>query len=463
MEKDFEGKKARQFEGKKVLVVGMGKSGIAVTQALLKIGASVTVQDIKKKEDVDSHLLQFLENVGVKCYFGIKPDPKDIFDMVVLSPGVPTYLDFIAEAKDKGAEIIGELEIAYRVGSGTYIAITGTNGKTTTTALVGEIFKQSKRKTFVVGNIGVAVISRSLISTKDTWLVTEVSSFQLETTKQFKPYISAILNVTEDHMDRHETMEKYIKAKGEILKNQGESDYTVINADDEACVAIASSAACKVVYFSRVKELPFGCFVRGNQIIIRDESGKETNICSTKELLIPGEHNVENALAATAISYFAGIEPEIISQVLKSFNGVPHRLEFVEEIDGRKFVNDSKGTNPNSTIKAIEAMPPGIVLIAGGYDKGGNFDSLIKSFNGKVKGLVLMGKTAPLIKQTAESLGFYEIKIAKDMDESVRLAYGMASQGDTVLLSPACASWDMYTNFEQRGEHFKTLVHKLAN
>ena len=288
MEKDFEGKKARQFEGKKVLVVGMGKSGIAVTQALLKIGASVTVQDIKKKEDVDSHLLQFLENVGVKCYFGIKPDPKDIFDMVVLSPGVPTYLDFIAEAKDKGAEIIGELEIAYRVGSGTYIAITGTNGKTTTTALVGEIFKQSKRKTFVVGNIGVAVISRSLISTKDTWLVTEVSSFQLETTKQFKPYISAILNITEDHMDRHETMEKYIKAKGEILKNQGESDYTVINADDEACVAIASSAACKVVYFSRVKELPFGCFVRGNQIIIRDESGKETNICSTKELLIPG-------------------------------------------------------------------------------------------------------------------------------------------------------------------------------
>ena len=463
MEKDFEGKRARQFQGKKVLVVGMGKSGLAVTQALLKIGASVTVQDIKKKEDVDSQLIQFLENVGVKCYFGIKPDPKDHFDMVVLSPGVPTYLDFIADAKDSGAEIIGELEIAYRVGSGTYIAITGTNGKTTTTALVGEIFRHAKRKTFVVGNIGVAVISRSLISTKDTWLVTEVSSFQLETTKHFKPFISAILNISEDHMDRHETMENYIRAKGEVFKNQEASDYTVINADDEACLVLSYSAPCKVVYFSRSRELDFGCFVRNNQIIIKEESGKETQVCNTKDLLIPGNHNIENALAATAISYFSGVEPETISQVLKSFNGVPHRLEFVEEIDGRRFINDSKGTNPNSTIKAIEAMPSGIILIAGGYDKGGTFDSLIDSFDGKVKALVLMGKTGPLIKEAAEAKGFNEITMAKDMDESVRLAYGMASPGDTILLSPACASWDMYTNFEQRGEHFKTLVHKLAN
>ena len=463
MEKEFESKKSRQFVGKKVLVVGLGKSGIAVTQALLKIGASVTVQDIKKKEDVDSNLIQFLENVGVKCYFGIKPDEKDIFDMVVLSPGVPTYLDFIAAAKENGAEIIGELEIAYRVGTGTYIAITGTNGKTTTTSLVGEILKKAKRKTFVVGNIGVAVISKSLIASKDTWLVTEVSSFQLETTKQFKPFISAILNITEDHMDRHETMEKYIQAKGEVFKNQTESDYTVINADDERCLKLADLAPCKVVYFSRTKELPFGCFVRENQIIIKDENGNETRVCSTKALLIPGEHNVENALAATAISYYAGVEPDIIAQVLKSFNGVVHRLEFVEEIDGIRFINDSKGTNPNSTIKAIEAMPSSIVLIAGGYDKGGNFDDLIKMFNGKVKTLVLMGKTAPLIKERAEALGFSEILMAKDMDESVRLAYGAASSGDTVLLSPACASWDMYTNFEQRGEHFKTLVHKLAN
>lgn len=463
MEMDFEEKNVRQFEGKKVLVVGMGKSGIAVTQALLKIGASVTVQDIKKKEDVDSHLIQFLENVGVKCYFGIKPDPEDIFDMVVLSPGVPTYLDFIAAAKENGAEIIGELEIAYRVGSGKYIAITGTNGKTTTTALVGEIFKKAKRKTFVVGNIGVAVISKSLISTKDTWLVTEVSSFQLETTKQFKPFISAILNVTEDHMDRHETMEKYIQAKGEVFKNQEQSDYTIINADDEACLKLSEKATCKVVYFSRTKELISGCFVRDGQIILIDEAGKETQVCSTGDLLIPGEHNVENALAATAISYYAGIDTEVIAQVLKSFNGVPHRLEFVEEIDGIRFVNDSKGTNPNSTIKAIEAMPSGIILIAGGYDKGGNFESLIKAFDGKVKRLILIGKTASLIKETAEALGFSEISVTKDMDESVRLAYEIASAGDTVLLSPACASWDMYSNFEQRGEHFKTLVHKLAN
>lgn len=463
MENKFEGKKSRQFEGKKVLVVGMGKSGLAVTQALLKIGASVTVQDIKKKEDVDSHLIQFLENVGVTCYFGIKPDPKDHFDMVVLSPGVPTYLDFIADAKDSGAEIIGELEIAYRVGSGRYIAITGTNGKTTTTALVGEIFRHAKRKTFVVGNIGVAVISRSLISTKDTWLVTEVSSFQLETTKLFKPFISAILNISEDHMDRHENMENYINAKAEIFKNQELTDYTVINADDEACLKLSYSAPCKVVYFSISQELPFGCFVRKGQIIIKEESGREIQICSTNDLLIPGNHNIENALAATAIAYYSGIEPGTIAEVLKTFNGVPHRLEFVEEIDGRRFINDSKGTNPSSTIKAIEAMPSGIILIAGGFDKGGSFETLINSFDGKIKGLVLMGKTANLIKETAEASGFNEIILAKDMDESVRAAYGMSSSGDTILLSPACASWDMYTNFEQRGEHFKTLVHKLAN
>ena len=452
-----------QLKGKRVLMVGMGKSGIAATQALLKLGALVTVQDIKKKEEVEPNLIQFLEGVGVKCYFGRKPDPADVYDMVVLSPGVPLYLDFIEEAKNKGAEIVGELEIAFRVGSGTYVAITGTNGKTTTTTLVGEIFKRAHRKTYVVGNIGVAVISRALIATKESWLVTEVSSFQLETTKSFHPFVSAILNITEDHMDRHINMENYISAKAEIFKNQDERDYAILNYDDMHCRELGQKAGCNVVYFSRKEELPVGCFLREDTIVVKAPSQKEIPILPASELLIPGDHNIENALAATAIAFFSGIHPDVIRETLKQFAGVEHRLEFVEEIDGIRFVNDSKGTNPDSSIKAVEAMPPGIVLIAGGYDKGGDFEGLIDSFAGKVKGLVLLGKTAEKMKDTAENKGFGNIKMVKDMDEGVRVAYEMASRGDTVLLSPACASWDMYSNFEQRGEHFKTLVHKLAN
>jgi UDP-N-acetylmuramoylalanine--D-glutamate ligase len=452
-----------QLTGRRVLIVGMGKSGIAATQALLKLGAKVTVQDIKKKEDVEPNLIQFLEGVGVTCYFGRKPDPQDTFDLVVLSPGVPLYLDFIEEAKEKGAEIVGELEIAFRVGAGLYVAITGTNGKTTTTTLVGEIFKRARRKTYVVGNIGVAVISRALIATKDTWLVTEVSSFQLETTKTFRPLVSAILNITEDHMDRHQTMENYISAKGEIFKNQEATDYTILNYDDGHCRRLGETAPCKVVYFSRKEELPMGCFLRNGVIMLKDLFQREIPVLPVEELLIPGNHNIENALAATAVAFFSGIDPEVIRETLKQFGGVEHRLEFVEEVDGIRFINDSKATNPDSTMKAVDAMPSGIVLIAGGYDKGNDFGELIDSFAGKVKGLVLLGKTASKIKETAESKGIRNIKMAKDMDESVRLAYEMAGCGDTVLLSPACASWDMYSNFEQRGEHFKTLVHKLAN
>jgi UDP-N-acetylmuramoylalanine--D-glutamate ligase len=319
---------------------------------------------------------------------------------------VPLDTGFVQKAKKAGAEIIGELEIAYRVGRGKYAAITGTNGKTTTTTLVGEIFKNSGRKTYVVGNVGVAVISKALCTTEDDWLVTEVSSFQLGTTRDFKPEVSALLNITPDHMDRHKTMENYAQAKAMIFKNQDESQYFVVNYDDEEAMKLVGQCPAKVVPFSRKSVLDFGCFVLDGDIVIKNEQSQIIEICSKDELKIPGAHNLENALAAAAIGYFAEIEPSVITKTLREFEGVEHRLEFSGEVDGVRFVNDSKGTNPDASIKAIEAMKDGIILIAGGYDKGSEYEDFINAFQGKVKHLVLLGKTAPRSRRLPNGSAF---------------------------------------------------------
>lgn len=450
------------MENKKVLVVGMGKSGIAAAQALFRLGAKVSVQDSKKDSEMEPQLAAFFRSKAERCYFGEQPDCLDDIDMIVLSPGVSPELGFIQEAIAKGVEVIGELEIAYRVGRGNYVAITGTNGKTTTTTLVGEIFNNAKKKTYVVGNIGVAVISMALTAEADSWLVTETSSFQLETTKYFKPRVSAILNLTPDHMNRHHTMENYGAAKAKIYQNQDENDYFIVNYDDPGAYALRENCkSAKIVPFSRKVELEYGAFVKDNKIVIIDDNKDLIEFCSVDELNIPGDHNLENALAAAAISYFAGIEPQVITETLRTFQGVEHRLEYCGEIDGVRFVNDSKGTNPDASIKAIEAMQGGIILIAGGYDKGSDFTEFIQSFKGRVKHMVLLGKTAPIIKEQAEAVGFNRITMAKDMDECVSIAFKLAIPGDTVLLSPACASWDMYTCFEERGEHFKACIQGL--
>jgi len=450
-----------QLEGKRILVVGMGKSGIAATQALLKLKAVVSVYDRKEEDKIDTCLIQFLKNKNVTCYFGEEPDNTGDLDMVVISPGVPLDTGFVQKAKDAGAEVIGELEIAYRVGRGKYVAITGTNGKTTTTTLVGEIFKNSGRKTYVVGNVGVAVISKALCTTEDDWLVTETSSFQLETTKHFRPEISVLLNITPDHMDRHKTIENYARAKAMIFQNQDQSQYFIVNHDDAESMKLVDQCPAKVIPFSRKMELPVGCYVLDGDIVIRNEQGQIIDICSKDELKIPGAHNLENALASAAAAYFAGIPEDVIAKTLREFEGVEHRLEFSGEVDGVRFVNDSKGTNPDASIKALEAMKGRVILIAGGYDKGSDYEEFIHAFQGKVKHLVLLGKTAPKIKETAERLGFTDITMCRDMDECVKTGFKLASPGDTVLLSPACASWDMYTCFEQRGEHFKNCVRDL--
>lgn len=450
------------MENRKVLIVGMGKSGIAATQAMLKLGATVYVQDSKPLADIEPSLVTLLRSRDVKCYFGEKPDCIDEIDMMILSPGVPLTVDFVREAAEKGVEIAGELEIAYRIGCGNYVAITGTNGKTTTTTLVGEIFKNAGKKTYVVGNIGVAVISMALSAEPDSWLITETSSFQLETTKYFKPKVSTILNLTPDHIDRHGTFESYGKAKARIFENQDESGYYIANYDDTESFALSKYCQkARIVPFSRKTELPYGAFVKDGRIVIINDMGERIILCGVEELNIPGEHNLENALAAAALSYFAGIEPEVISETLKQFQGVEHRLEYCGEVDGVRFVNDSKGTNPDASVKAVEAMKKNIILIAGGYDKGADFTDFIKAFDGRVKHMVLLGKTAEKIRKQAESVGFLNITTAKNMEECVEAAFKLAESGDTVLLSPACASWDMYSCFEQRGEHFKSCVRGL--
>ncbi len=446
---------------KKVLVVGLGKSGIAASQAMLRLGAEVSIQDSKREDGVDPQLIAFLKGKGVRCYFAQTPPDMGYFDMLILSPGVSPELPFITEAQEKGAEIIGELEIAYRIGSGNYVAITGTNGKTTTTTLVGEIFKASKRKTYVVGNIGVAVISASIDATSEDWLVTETSSFQLETTRYFKPVVSAILNLTPDHLNRHHTMEAYGAAKARIFANQRADGYLVINYDDKACYKLAAGCQAKVVPFSRKEQLDFGAFVKDGRLVIRDEGEKLVDICGADELKIIGKHNLENALAAAAICYFAGIDAETIGEGIRSFGGVEHRIEFCGQVDGVSYYNDSKGTNVDAAVTAIRAIEKNIILIAGGDAKGQEFDSFIKAFDGSVKKMILLGRDGHLIAEAADRCGFTDYVSCRDMEACVRKAYELAEPGDTVLLSPACASWDMYNNFEQRGEHFKNCVSRL--
>lgn len=446
------------IKNRKVLVVGLGKSGIAAVQAMVKLEAEVYVQDSKKEENVDANLRHYLEEKGVKTYFNMIPPDMSVFDMLILSPGVSPELPFIAEAEEKGAEIIGELEIAYRVGRGNYVAITGTNGKTTTTTLTGEIFKEAGKTTYVVGNIGTAVISASLDSDEDGWMVTETSSFQLETTRYFKPAVSAILNITPDHLNRHHTMAAYKEAKAKIFANQTEENYLVINYDDKECFEMAKGCKAEIVPFSRKEILDAGVFVENGFIVVKEKSGNTTTIINVNDLKLIGMHNLENALAATGVCYYAGIEPAVIASVLSRFTGVEHRIEFSGEVDGAKYYNDSKGTNTDATITALRALEKDIILIAGGDAKGQNFDKMLEEFSGRVKHMILLGRDAYMIQESADKAGFKNYTFCKDMDECVRMAHSIAKAGDRVLLSPACASWDMYDNYEQRGEHFKNCV-----
>lgn len=444
------------FENKKVLVVGLGKSGIAAMEALVKLGAQVNIQDSKTEDKIAENLLTYIEENKIGKYLGMIPEDMGAFDILVLSPGVPTDLPFINDAREKGVKIMGELELAYRVCPGTFVAITGTNGKTTTTTLAGEIFAAAYEHTYVVGNIGVAVVSKSLEAEDDSWLVTECSSFQLETIDEFKPVVSAILNLTPDHLNRHKTMENYGGAKARVFENQDEDGYLVINYDDKLCYSLSEGCKAQIVPFSRKEKLDYGAYLDGDMIVIND--GNIVPICRRDELKIIGKHNVENVLAAAALCYFAGISAEIIGDTIKAFGGVEHRIEYVDEIAGVKYYNDSKGTNTDATITAIRALEKNIILLAGGDAKKQDFAPLAAELEGAVKTLVLYGRDAGDIKKACDDIGFTAYVEASDLEEAVKAAVSEAEAGDSVLLSPACASWDAYPNFEARGDHFKKLV-----
>ena len=341
------------------------------------------------------------------------------------------------------------------------VGITGTNGKTTTTTLVGEIFEASGRKTSVVGNIGNPVVTASAGTAPDDWLITEVSSFQLETTADFRPVVSAILNLTPDHLNRHGTMENYGLTKARIAENQCPEDWLVINMDDPKAYELRKHTAAKIVPFSMKTEPEYGAFLDGTGIVIKDTEGGRHIVCDRSDVRIIGDHNIENILAAAAVCFFAGISIDVISETVKAFGGVEHRIEFCGAIDGVDYYNDSKGTNVDAAVIALKALGDRIILIAGGDGKGQDFTELAGHFKGAVKELILLGRDAGIIEESARAQGFTNIHRCKDMPECVRKAAELAEFGDRVLLSPACASWDMYDNFEQRGKHFKECLKEM--
>lgn len=444
-----------------VLVIGMGKSGRAAVEVLCGLGAVVSVQDSNTADKMDAGFVDFLKKNNVKMYFGEIPEDMSVFDMLVMSPGVPTDLPFVCAARDAGAEIVGELELAYRITEAKYVAITGTNGKTTTTTLVGEIFRASGRKTHVVGNIGNPVVTEAIASDGEDWMVAEVSSFQLETVHEFKPVVSAVLNLTPDHLNRHKTMEAYGAAKANVFRNQTESEYLVINKDDAASYELASDCEATLVPFSRKERLEYGAFLDQGMLVIND--GRALHIiCKAEELQIIGDHNIENALAAAAICYWAGIDITTITNTIKAFPGVEHRIEYCGTVSGAKYYNDSKGTNVDASVIAIKALRENIILIAGGDGKAQDFTDLAAHLNGPVKAMVLLGRDAPIIEKAAREAGFTAIYNEPDMESVVKKCHELAENGDNVLLSPACASWDMYTSYEVRGRHFKECVKELT-
>ena len=446
-----------EYNGKKALVCGMARSGIAAAKLLKRLGAEVTLQDMKKRKDISADVLN-LENEGIVLYTGANPD--DIAcaqDIIVLSPGIPCDLPFITAAEAAGVSVISEVELAYTLTKCPITAITGTNGKTTTTTLTGEIMKAVYAGTAVVGNIGIPYSEEVERLTEKDWVVAEISSFQMEKAKEFHPHISAVLNITPDHLNRHKTMEVYIAMKERVFEKQTAEDFCILNHGDETCRKMADKTAAKVFFFSSSEKLEEGIYLDGETIEVRWNGISETLI-NVNDLQILGVHNHENVMAAAAAAICANIPLDIIRDVLKAFAGVEHRIEYVATVDGVDYYNDSKGTNVDASIRAVLAMKKPIVLIGGGYDKGSSFDEWTQLFPGRVKHLVLIGVTAPLVRASAEKFGFTAISECETFKEAVDLCREKAEDGDCVLLSPACASWGMFDNYEQRGDLFKEQV-----
>lgn len=452
-----------EFQGKKVTVAGAGISGIAAAELLSGAGASVTLYDgnaALTEQEVRARLGTDFN--GSFVFGGFTGELLQNTEMLVISPGVPTDLPFVTELKERGVPVIGEIELAYWFARGKLVAITGTNGKTTTTALTGAIMRTFYENVLVVGNIGTPYTALVPTTDEKTVTVAEISSFQLETVDSFRPDVAMILNITPDHLNRHHTMENYIAAKEAIAANQTEQDVCILNYEDERLRAFGEGLKSRVIYFSSARALPEGLFLEEGAIYYAHEESKE-RICGTEELNIIGRHNYENAMAAIAAGLVLGVPVSLIHQALCEFKAVEHRIEYVATKRGVRYYNDSKGTNPDAAIQGIRAMTGNTLLIAGGYDKGSDYDEWIEAFDGKVGWLVLIGQTKEKIAMAAEKHGLKNIVLCDSFSEAMEFCTAHAKEGDAVLLSPACASWGMFQNYEERGRIFKEYVNALSD
>ncbi len=450
-----------KYEGKKVLVVGMARSGVAAAQLLVKHGALVTVNDSKTREQLGD-VLSPLEQLPVRWALGCPA--MDVLagqDVLVISPGIPDSVPFVKKAKADGIYVIGEVELAYQLTPGQLVAVTGTNGKTTTVSLLGEIFANAGKTTHVVGNIGYPYSLAGLTSKQDDVIVCEISSFQMETADTFHPKVAALLNITEDHLNRHGDMATYTAMKMRIFQRQTAEDYAVFNDDDPALQPLIPQVKSHVLLFSRKHEVPEGAFARDGKVVLRLNNQEQT-VCAADEIYIPGPHNLENALAAVCVAGAMGVSTEVLKHTLQTFKGVEHRIEFVRELEGIRYINDSKGTNVDSTIKAVQTMTRPTAIILGGYDKHCDFTPMVKEMlaSPMIREAVLIGVTADQIQATLLKEGFDANRIhrAATLEDAVQQCRALAEDGWNVLLSPACASFDMFSDYEARGRIFKEIV-----
>lgn len=450
------------FAGKKVLVLGLMRSGIAVSELLLKNGAELILCDQKDTDAIRENIKTF-EGKKVSVHLNTDPLPfLEEADILLISPGVPIDAPIVRRAKELGIAVTGELEVAARLSQNVMLAVTGTNGKTTSVTLLGNILENHGKIAWVAGNVGYPLSAAVQRAAKNDVIVCEVSSFQLETTSTFHPAVAALLNITEDHLNRHKTMEEYIRLKFKIFERQTKFDVAVLNYDDPIIRKYKPELKSKVLWFSRAEEVKEGAFIRDEGLIVR-YNGQEFYICNIHKIKIPGTHNLENAMAMACIAIAMHVKPQVIGHTLHRFLGVKHRIETIKVIDGVSYINDSKGTNPDSTSKAIHAMTGPTNLILGGYNKDGDFLPLCKEVKESkwIKNVVLIGETSKILNDIFLKLGYPNIVQANDMNDAVLKAKELAADGYNVLLSPACASFDMYESFEHRGDHFRDIVNNL--
>ena len=445
-----------ELKGKRVLVVGLGKSGLAAARFLKKRGARVTVSDARPATLISELPVLLDEGFMVEAgSHGLLTFRRQ--DLIVVSPGVPANVPELMQVRAMGMHIIGELELGAEYLQGEVVAITGSNGKTTTTTLVGEILKASGRTTLVGGNIGRPVVELAEESTPEAWSVLEVSSFQLETVETFKPRIALVLNITPDHLDRHGSFENYAAAKARITEFQTADDFLVLNAEDVKTQMVAAKTKAQIYWFSAKRQIKQGAFVHGESIFfIAKEGAKPEPVMPVAEIPLAGAHNVENVLAAVCAARLAGVESSVIRAAVAAFKAVEHRLEFVREVEGVRYYNDSKATNVDATVKAVEAFAGGVWLILGGKDKDSDYATMSTLLRERVKTVLTIGSAAEKIER--QLAGVVKIERAETLERAVALAHEAAGAGDVVLLAPACASFDQFENYEHRGRVFKELV-----